>query len=109
MQPRNSQSIVSGVDQQLDAEQSTNIEARLRGQDGGLRYEVTALQADFDNQITPGISGGLANAKTGSILHCGMEAALGYSWESGFSIDANLTWIPTSDYREDLGGQEPHR
>ncbi len=102
--PLNSQSIVSGVDQQLDAEQSTNIEAGLRGQDGRLRYELTAFQMDFDNQITPGITGGLANANAGSTLHRGMEAALGYGWESGFTLDANLTWIPTSEYREDRAG-----
>ncbi len=102
--PLNSQSIVTGVDQQLDAERSTNIEAGVRGRTGKLRYELTAFQMNFDNQITPAISGGLANANAGSTLHRGMEAALGYAWSNGFSLDANLTWIPTADYREDRGG-----
>ena len=102
--PLNSQSIVTGVDQQLDAERSINIEAGVRGQSGKLRYELTAFQMNFDNQITPAISGGVANANAGSTLHRGMEAALGYGWNNGFSLDANLTWIPTSDYRENRGG-----
>ncbi len=99
--PLNSQSIVTGVDQQLDAESSINIEAGVRGKTGRLRYELTVFQMDFDNQITPAISGGLANANAGSTLHRGMEAAFGYGWDNGFSLDANLTWIPTADYRED--------
>lgn len=102
--PLNSQSIVTGVDQQLDAERSINVEAGVRGRTGTLRYELTAFQMNFDNQITPAISGGLANANAGSTLHRGMEAALGYGWHNGFSLDANLTWIPTADYREDRGG-----
>jgi len=102
--PLNSQSIVTGVDQQLDAERSINIEAGVRGQAGKLRYELTAFQMNFDNQITPAISGGVANANAGSTLHRGMEAALGYGWNNGFSLDANLTWIPTADYRENRGG-----
>lgn len=102
--PLNSQSIVTGVDQQLDAESSINLELGLRGQAGKLRYEFTVFQMDFDNQITPAISGGLTNANAGSTLHRGMEAAFGYGWNNGFSLDANLTWIPTADYREDRGG-----
>jgi Fe(3+) dicitrate transport protein len=102
--PLNSQSIVTGVDQQLDAEQSINVEFGVRGGSGGLRYEFTAFQMDFDNQITPAISGGLANANAGSTLHRGLETAVNYRWNSGFSIDGNLTWIPVSEYRESRGG-----
>jgi Fe(3+) dicitrate transport protein len=102
--PLNAQSIVTGVDQKLDAEHSINIEVGVRGQSGKLRYELTAFQMDFDNQITPAISGGLTNANAGSTIHRGLEAAFGYDWKSGFSLDANLTWIPTADYREDRGG-----
>jgi Fe(3+) dicitrate transport protein len=102
--PLNSQSIVTGVDQQLDAERSNNIEVGVRGRSGNARYEVTAFQMDFDNQITPAISGGLTNANAGSTMHRGMEAAFGYAWANGISLDANMTWIPTADYREDRGG-----
>ncbi len=102
--PLNSQSIVDGVDQKLDAETSVNIELGVRGRHGKLRYELTVFQMDFDNQITPGITGGLANANAGSTLHRGMEAALGYAWDNGISLDTNLTWIPTADYRESRGG-----
>ncbi|MFZ5506813.1 MAG: TonB-dependent receptor family protein [Pseudomonadota bacterium] len=102
--PLNSQSIVTGVDQQLDAERSNNIEVGVRGRSGNARYEVTAFQMDFDNQITPAISGGLTNANAGSTMHRGLEAAFGYAWANGISLDANMTWIPTADYREDRGG-----
>lgn len=100
--PLNSQSIVTGVDQKLDAERSINIEVGVRGQAGQLRYELTAFQMDFDNQITPAISGGLTNANAGSTVHRGMEAGFGYRWDK-VSLDANLTWIPTADYQEDRG------
>ena len=102
--PLNAQSIVTGVDQQLDAEHSINVEFGVRGQSGALRYEFTAFQMDFDNQITPAISGGLANANAGSTLHRGLEGALGYRLGNGFSVDGNLTWIPVSEYRENRGG-----
>lgn len=102
--PLNSQSIVTGVDQQLDAERSNNIEVGVRGRSGNARYEVTAFQMDFNNQITPAISGGLTNANAGSTMHRGLEAAFGYAWANGISLDANMTWIPTADYREDRGG-----
>lgn len=102
--PLNSQSIVTGLDQQLDAEHSINVEFGVRGGSGALRYEFTAFQMDFDNQITPAISGGLTNANAGSTLHRGLEGALGYRWDNGFSMDGNLTWIPVSEYREDRGG-----
>ena len=102
--PLNSQSIVTGVDQQLDAEHSINVEFGLRGRRGRLGYELTAFQMDFDNQITPAISGGLANANAGSTLHRGLEAAMNYHWSNGLRLGGNLTWIPVSDYREDRGG-----
>jgi Fe(3+) dicitrate transport protein len=76
----------------------------VRGGSGGLRYEFTAFQMDFDNQITPVISGGLANANAGSTLHRCLETAVNYRWNNGFSIDGNLTWIPVSEYRENRGG-----
>lgn len=102
--PLNSQSIVTGVDQQLDAEHSINVEFGVRGSRGALRYEFTAFQMDFDNQITPAVSAGLANANAGSTLHRGLEGALDYRWSNGFSVDGNLTWIPVSEYRENRGG-----
>ena len=102
--PLNSQSIVTGVDQQLDAEHSINVEFGLRGRRGRLGYELTAFQMDFDNQITPAISGDLANANAGSTLHRGLEAAMNYHWSNGLRLGGNLTWIPVSDYREDRGG-----
>jgi Fe(3+) dicitrate transport protein len=102
--PLNSQSIVTGVDQQLDAEHSLNVEFGLRGRRGQLGYELTAFQMDFDNQITPAISGGLTNANAGSTLHRGLEAAMHYHWSNGVRLGGNLTWIPVSDYREDRGG-----
>ncbi len=101
--PLNSQSIVTGVDQQLDAEHSINVEFGLRGRRGPLSYEFTAFQMDFDNQITPAISGGLTNANAGSTLHRGLEAAMNYHWSNGVRLGGNLTWIPVSDYREDRG------
>jgi len=59
---------------------------------------------DFDNQITPAISGGLTNANAGSTLHRGLEAAMEYRWKNGFRLGGNLTWIPTADYQENRGG-----
>ena len=44
-------SIVGGVDQRLDAERSTNVEIGVRGTVDRVRYEATAFQMDFSNQI----------------------------------------------------------
>ncbi|WP_412852575.1 TonB-dependent receptor family protein [Ectothiorhodospira shaposhnikovii] len=102
--PLNNQSIVDGVDQKLDAENSINLEIGVRAHHGNLRYELTAFHMDFDNQITPAVSGNLANANAGSTLHQGLEATMGYQWHNGFSLDANVTYIPTAEYRENRGG-----
>lgn len=57
---------------------------------------------DFSNQVDPGISD-IKAPNEGSALVQGLEAALGYDFRNGFTIDTNLTWVPTAKYREDRG------
>jgi Fe(3+) dicitrate transport protein len=71
----------SGVDQELDAERSTNFEIGVRGASGRLSYEATAFHMDFDNQIVPqSESGGVGATVTnaGKTLNQGLEGAFGY-------------------------------
>lgn len=87
------------ADQQLEAERSLNVEIGVRGGTGHWRYEVTAFRMDFDNQIIPANSN-TAFQKTngGKTVHQGLEAAIGFDLASGFSLDANLTYIPDAKF-----------
>lgn len=90
-----------GVDQQLDAERSTNFEVGVRGALERWTYEATAFQMDFANQIVPqSESGGVGATVTnaGETLHRGLEGALGFAIGGGWSIDANATYLPTARY-----------
>jgi Fe(3+) dicitrate transport protein len=89
----------SGVDQQLDAERSLNIEAGMRGRLNGIRYELTGFQMDFDNQIIPQAeSAGITETNAGKTLHRGVELTLGLPLGGGFSLDANTTWLPVARF-----------
>jgi Fe(3+) dicitrate transport protein len=97
----------SGVDQQLDAERSTNTELGIRGQDGGFTYEVTAFQMDFENQIVnQSQANGITKANGGKTLNQGVEAGVGYLIGGGFRVDANATWLPTAKYNGASKGTE---
>ncbi|WP_374343412.1 TonB-dependent receptor family protein [Azonexus sp.] len=91
----------SGQDEKLDAERSTNFEFGVRGAVNRVRYEVTAFQMDFSNQIVPqSESGGVGATVTnaGETMNRGLEGGLGYDFGSGWSVDANATYLPTAKY-----------
>ncbi len=91
----------SGVDQQLDAERSTNFEIGVRGTAQRLSYEATAFHMDFSNQIIPqSESGGVGATVTnaGATLNQGLEGAIGYDLGAGWGVDANATWVPTAKF-----------
>ncbi len=91
----------SGVDQQLDAERSTNFEIGVRGTAQRLSYEATAFRMDFANQIIPqSESGGVSTTVTnaGATLNQGLEGAIGYDLGAGWGVDANATWVPTAKF-----------
>lgn len=91
----------AGVDQQLDAERSTNFEIGVRGAANRFTYEATAFQMDFSNQIVPqSESGGVGATVTnaGETMHRGLEGALGFDIGAGWSLGANATYIPTAKY-----------
>ncbi len=88
-----------GVDQQLDAERSTNYEIGVRGSHNKLRYEAAAFMMDFSNQIVQGSSGGFVRFNAGKTLHQGLEAGLSYDIGSGFDINSNLTYVPVAKFQ----------
>lgn len=95
---------VVGVDTPpTDAETSVNLELGVRGGNGRFTYELTAFQMDFANQVDPGVSG-IRDPNEGSALIQGLEAAAGYDFRNGFTLDANATWIPTAEFGEDRPG-----
>jgi Fe(3+) dicitrate transport protein len=88
------------TDQQLDGERSTNYELGIRGTHGALTYEVAAFNMDFDNQVVTGNSDpNLSQSNAGETTHRGMEFSIGYIFGNGFSLDANATWVPESDFK----------
>ncbi len=97
-------SVVGAEQPPTDAETSINVEFGVRGGDERLHYEVTAFQMDFSNQVDPGVSG-IRNPNEGSALIQGLEGTVGYAFESGFSLNGNLTWIPTAEFGEDREGE----
>lgn len=95
-------------DQNLEGERSDNVELGIRGLQGRLNYELALFRMDFDNQVVTGNSdANLSQSNAGKTLHQGMELALGYEIGGGFSIDSNLTYVPTSEFRS--GDNEGNR
>lgn len=97
-------SVVGSEQPPTDAETSINIELGVRGGNDRLQYEATAFQMDFSNQVDPGVSG-IRDPNEGSALIQGFEGSLGYAFENGFSVDGNLTWVPTAEFGEDREGE----
>lgn len=87
------------TDQDLEAERSVNMEIGVRGRSNRLSYEAAAFQMDFSNQVVDGNSDpNLSKSNGGQTLHQGMEAAVAYDFGGGFTLDTNLTYIPTSEF-----------
>jgi Fe(3+) dicitrate transport protein len=98
-------------DQNLDGERSVNYELGVRGGTGPMTYELTGFYMDFDNQVVTGNSDpNLSQSNAGETKHYGLEAAMGYELGGGFSVDANLTWVPYSRFEtgENSGNRLPY-
>lgn len=89
----------TGIDQQLDAERSTNFEIGVRGRREKLRYELSAFKMDFTNQIVPGNSGGFVRFNAGKTVHQGLEAGVSYDLGRGFHVHANMTYVPVARFQ----------
>ena len=88
------------ADQNLEGERSDNYEFGVRGTNGRLSYELALFHMDFDNQVVTGNSDpALSQSNAGKTLHQGGEIALGFELGGGFSLDANATYVPTSEFR----------
>jgi Fe(3+) dicitrate transport protein len=89
----------NGVDQQLDPERSTNIEMGIRGKNGPFTFDSAIFSMNFSNQIVnQAASAGIGKANSGQSLHQGGELALGYLIGSGWSFNANATYIPVAKF-----------
>lgn len=100
-----SQSIIGGVDQRLDAERSVNIEVGVRGKLENARYELTAFQMDFSNQIVnQAASSGVTQTNAGQTLNQGVEGLLMMELGQGWSGDVNFTYLPTAKYNSNRTG-----
>jgi Fe(3+) dicitrate transport protein len=97
-------SVVGVDDPPTDAETSVNVELGVRGHADRIRYEITAFQMDFANQVDPGVSG-IRNPNEGSALIQGVEGTLGYEVGHGVRVGGNVTYIPTAEYGEDRPGE----
>lgn len=99
-----------GVDQQLDAERSSNYEIGVRGILQKLTYEATAFRMDFANQIiNQSLSGAVDMANAGKTLNQGLEFALAYDLGSGWKIDSNGTYVATAEFKNDALGPKGNR
>lgn len=99
-----------GVDQQLDAECSTNYEVGVRGAMQRLTYEATVFHMDFENQIVnQSLSAGVNQANGGETLNQGLEFALGYEIGDGWSVDGNATYVAVAEFKNDSLGPDGNR
>lgn len=99
-----------GVDQQLDAERSSNYEIGVRGILQKLTYEATAFRMDFANQIiNQSLSGAVDMANAGKTLNQGLEFVLAYDLGSGWKIDGNGTYVATAEFKNDALGPKGNR
>jgi Fe(3+) dicitrate transport protein len=99
------------TDQKLEGERSDNVELGVRGTHGAFSYEVALFRMDFSNQVVTGNSDpNLSQSNAGRTLHEGAELVLGYALGGGFSIDGNLTYVPTSEFRsgDNRGNRIPY-
>lgn len=86
-------------DQELEAERSINVEFGVRGRDGGFSYEMAAFLMDFDNQIIPANSNSaFQSTNGGKTRHQGLEGGVSYQFDTGFSVEANATWVPVAEF-----------
>lgn len=98
-------SIIGGVDQRLEAERSTNVELGIRGAANGMRYEATLFSMDFANQIiNQSASAGITRTNAGKTLNQGLEGALGVDLTTAWSVESNLTYLPTAKYNSNRTG-----
>jgi Fe(3+) dicitrate transport protein len=89
----------NGVDQQLDPERSTNVEMGIRGKNGPFTFDSAIFSMNFSNQIVnQAASAGISKANSGQSLHQGGELALAYLIGSGWSFNANATYIPVAKF-----------
>jgi len=99
-----------GIDQQLDAERSTNYEIGIRGRSEKLSYEATAFRMDFENQIVnQALSAGIANANGGKTINQGLEVGVGYELGSGWSMNGNTTYVPVAEFKTNSLGPTGNR
>lgn len=95
----------TGVDQQLNAERSVNIEFGARGSKNNLRYEATLFHMDFSNQIVnQSASAGITQANAGKTLNQGIEGLLAIDLGTGWSAETNMTWLPVAKYNSNRTG-----
>lgn len=99
-----------GVDQQLDAERSTNYEIGVRGVMQRFTYEATLFRMDFENQIVnQSLSSGITQANGGETLNQGVEVALEYEIGSGWSVNGNATYVQIAEFRNNALGPVGNR
>ncbi len=87
----------------LPAQESKNYEIGIRGNNSGLRYELTAFLIDFKNQNVTSNSQSGVPTTAGSTIHKGLEISGGYAFKNGFSLDGALTYIPVAKFRGTRG------
>lgn len=99
-----------GVDQNLDAERSTNYEIGVRGAMQKLTYEATLFHMDFENQIVnQTLSAGISQANGGKTLNQGLEVALGYEIGHGWQVDGNATYVAVAEFKNNSLGPDGNR
>lgn len=91
-----------GFNAVLEPQRADNFEVGFKNSIGGLYYEIALFTIDLEDELIPFELAAFPDrnffANAGSSTRDGIETALSWAHESGFSIDASFTW---SDFEFD--------
>jgi Fe(3+) dicitrate transport protein len=87
----------------LPAQESSNYEIGVRRNTPQLSYEITGFIIDFKNQnVTTNSQSGVPTT-SGSTIHKGIEAALGFPLTKSLMLNTNLTYTPIAKFKSSRG------
>lgn len=91
-----------GFNAALQPQQADNFEVGFKNSVGSLYYEIALFTIDLEDELIPfelaAFPGRDFFANAGSSTRDGIETAISWAHESGFSVDASFTW---SDFEFD--------
>jgi iron complex outermembrane receptor protein len=104
-----------GFNAALEPQRADNFEAGIKGERGGLYYELAAFHIELTDELVPfelpEFPGRTFFANAGESERTGLEAAVSWRGDRGLAVDASWTWSDftferfTDDVGNDFAGR----